>query len=48
MKKKFNMERKNLAKEFAQERLNERKSGNEISFEDKALFTSEDIEKDWK
>lgn len=38
------MERKNLTKEYAQERLNERKSGNEISFEDKALFTSEDIE----
>lgn len=34
---------KDLAKEYAQERLNERKSGNEISFEDKAIFTSEDI-----
>ena len=35
---------KDLAKKYAQERLSERKSGNEISFEDKAIFTSEDIE----
>lgn len=38
------MERKDLAKEYAKERLSERKSGNEISFEDKAIFTAEDIE----
>ena len=38
------MERKDLAKEYAQERLSERKSGNEISFEDKVVFTAEDIE----
>ena len=35
---------KDLAKEYAQERLIERKNGNEISFEDKAIFTAEDIE----
>lgn len=35
---------KDLAKEYAQERLSERKNGNEISFEDKAIFTVEDIE----
>lgn len=35
---------KDLAKEYAQERLSERKNGNEISFEDKAIFTAEDIE----
>lgn len=38
------MEKKDLAKEYAKERLSERKSGNEISFEDKAVFTAEDIE----
>lgn len=38
------MEKKDLAKEYAKERLSERKSGNEISFEDKAIFTSEHIE----
>jgi hypothetical protein len=36
--------KENLSKEYAQERLRERKSGNETSFEDKALFTAEDIE----
>ena len=35
---------KDLAKEYAQERLSERKNGNEISFENKAIFTAEDIE----
>ena len=35
---------KDLAKQYAQERLSERKNGNEISFEDKAIFTAEDIE----
>lgn len=38
------MERKNLAKEYVQERLGGRKSGNETSLENEALFTAEDIE----
>nr|DAO60437.1 MAG TPA: hypothetical protein [Caudoviricetes sp.] len=36
--------KRDLAKEYAQERVSERKNGNEISFEDKVLFTPEDIE----
>ena len=41
--RKCNMKQKDLAEEYANERLQGRLSGNEISFSDNKVFTKDDI-----